>query len=136
MMFGFALSFASHAHYLLRRFLPTNVLLDAIHSRRGLKWGVPAMLLAIPYGLAAVYCSGAVQAGGSGWLSAFALLFVWNALRLVVAGPVAATQLIHVRACEARARRRPCVGTARGRAAVGDFAMPVRSPARGDVAIR
>ena len=38
----------------MRRYMPSNVLLDAIRTRRGLKWGVPAMLLAIPYLLIAV----------------------------------------------------------------------------------
>ena len=33
----------------LRRYMPTNILLDAIRARRGLRWGVLAMLLAIPY---------------------------------------------------------------------------------------
>ena len=38
-----------HTRYFLRRFMPTNILLDLIRSRRGLKWGLPAMLLALPY---------------------------------------------------------------------------------------
>lgn len=33
----------------MRRFMPTNIALDALRTRRGLKWGAPAMLLAIPY---------------------------------------------------------------------------------------
>jgi hypothetical protein len=43
--------------YYLRRYMPTNVALDAIRTRRGLKWGVPAMLLAAPYLLAASICT-------------------------------------------------------------------------------
>lgn len=38
-----------HMRDFLRRCMPTNIVLDAIRTRRGLKWGVPAMLLAIPY---------------------------------------------------------------------------------------
>ena len=38
-----------HTRAFLRRYMPTNILLDAIRTRRGLKWGVPAMLLAVPY---------------------------------------------------------------------------------------
>ncbi len=30
----------------LRRYMPTNILLDSIRTPRGLKWGVPVMLLA------------------------------------------------------------------------------------------
>ena len=28
--------------YFLRRYMPTNILLDLIRTHRGLKWGVPA----------------------------------------------------------------------------------------------
>lgn len=108
-MFGFALGVAARAHYFLRRLTPTNILLDAIHTRRGLRWGVPAMLLAVPYALAAVYCTGLVEAGGSGWLSVLALLFVWNAVKFLIAGPVTLIQLSHVRIREARARSRAAV---------------------------
>ena len=38
-----------HTRYFLRRYMPTNLLLDAVRTRRGLKWGLPAMLLAVPY---------------------------------------------------------------------------------------
>jgi hypothetical protein len=43
--------------YFLRRYMPTNILLDLIRTRRGLKWGIPAMLLAAPYLLAASVCT-------------------------------------------------------------------------------
>ncbi|WP_258075394.1 hypothetical protein [Rathayibacter sp. AY1E3] len=33
----------------MRRFMPTNIALVALRTRRGLKWGVPAMLLAVGY---------------------------------------------------------------------------------------
>jgi hypothetical protein len=37
-----------HTPYFLRRSMPTNIALDAIRTRRGLKWDVPAILLAVP----------------------------------------------------------------------------------------
>lgn len=37
-----------HTRNFLRRYMPTNRLLDVIRTRRGLKRGVSAMLLAIP----------------------------------------------------------------------------------------
>lgn len=40
---------SAHARFYLRRCMPTNIALDAIRTRRGLKWGIPAMLLAVPY---------------------------------------------------------------------------------------
>ena len=33
----------------LRRWMPTNVLLDRLRTRRGLKWGAPAMGLGVAY---------------------------------------------------------------------------------------
>ncbi|MGI9824408.1 sulfate permease [Agromyces sp. Marseille-Q5079] len=83
--------------------MPTSRLLDALHTRRGLKWGVPAMLLAVPYGLAAFVFAG--MADDDGWFSALALLCVWNACKFLIAGPATAMRLLHARAREARSRR-------------------------------
>lgn len=104
-MFGLIWSVTARTHYSLRRFMPTNILLDAIHTRRGLKWGVPAMLLAIPYALSAVTCAGLATGGGSGWLKVLALLLLWNSMKFLVAGPVTLVRLLRVRSREARARR-------------------------------
>ena len=46
-----------HTRAFLRRYMPTNILLDAIRTQRGLRWGVPAMVLAIPYLYAASICA-------------------------------------------------------------------------------
>jgi len=105
-MFALTLGLTARTYFALRRFLPTNLVLDAIHTRRGLKWGVPAMLLAIPYSFATAVCVWLMEAGGSGWLNFLALLFSWNALKFVGAGPVTLIQLQHVRAREANTRRR------------------------------
>jgi hypothetical protein len=104
-MFGIIWGITARAHFSLRRFMPTNIALDAIHKRRGLKWGVPAMLVAVPYALAAVLCAGLVEAGGSGWLNVLTVLFVWNALKFVIAGPATLLRLLAVRRREARAPR-------------------------------
>ena len=105
-MFGLVTAVTARVYYSLRRFMPTNILLDAIHTRRGFKWGVPAMLVAVPYALAAAYCVGLVEAGGSGWLNVLALLFVWNALKFLVAGPIALIRLLRERGHTALVRRR------------------------------
>lgn len=104
-MFGFIWGLTARTHYAVRRYMPTNIALDAIHRRRGLKWGVPAMLIAVPYLIAAVFCIGIVQDGGSGWLNLLALLFVWNALKFIIAGPATLVRLLTARHREARARR-------------------------------
>ena len=130
-MFGLIWAVTARTHYALRRFMPTNIVLDALHTRRGLKWGVPAMLLAIPYALAAVFCAGLVEAGGSGWLNLLTLLFVWNTLKLLLAGPVTLIRLLRVRGREAQARRRATPAVPREGAMPEDFEEPVLSSTRG-----
>lgn len=105
-MFGIIWRVTARIRYAVRGLMPTKIVLDALHPRRGLKWGVLAMLLAVPYALAAVFCVGVVEADGSGWLHVAALLFLWNALKLLVAGPMTLMLLLRVRRREATARRR------------------------------
>ena len=77
-----------HTRAFLRRYMPTNILLDAIRTRRGLKWGIPAMLLAAPYLVAASICTNLIDNGAPGWLYLVVLLCVWNALKFLWIGPV------------------------------------------------
>lgn len=42
----------------MRRFMPTNIVLDKLRARRGLKWGVPAMLFAVIHFYLAALMSG------------------------------------------------------------------------------
>ena len=89
----------------LRRYMPTNILLDAIRTRHGLKWGVPAMLLAVPYLIAASACSAWIANGGPGWANLLVLLFVWNALKFIIMGPISLMLLARVRVSERINRR-------------------------------
>ena len=73
-----------HIRYFLRRYMPTNILLDLIRTRRGLKWGIPAMFLAVPYLLAAGICTNLIASGGPGWLNLLVLLFVCYAVVVVM----------------------------------------------------
>jgi len=86
--------------------MPTNILLDTIRTRRGLKWCVPAMLLAVPYLIAASACSAWIAHGGPGWANVLVLLFVWNALKFIVMGPISLVLLARVRVIERIERRR------------------------------
>ena len=86
-----------HTRYFLRRYMPTNILLDAIRTRRGLKWGIPAMLLAIPYVLIANVCVQLIEHDAPGWLHLIVLWAIWNTLKMLWIGPVSAVLLI--RAC-------------------------------------
>lgn len=88
-MFRLLWSASGNTRYYLRRYMPTNVELDAIRTRRGLKWGVSAMLLAILYLFAASICTSLIADGGPGWLNLIVLWGVWNAMKFLIKGPVA-----------------------------------------------
>ncbi|OFS26768.1 sulfate permease [Brevibacterium sp. HMSC07C04] len=92
--------------YGVLRYAPTNLLLNAIRTRRGLKWGIPAMLLAGVYLYAAAICTTIINDGGPGWLHLMVLVFVWNAFKFLWIGPVSLIQLV-------RRRRQERVGGCR-----------------------
>ena len=94
-----------HTRAFLRRYMPTNILLNAIRTRRGLKWGVPAMLLAVPYLLAASTFTTLIADGGPGWLNFLVLLCLWNTMKFIIMGPVSLILLARIRVREAVAAR-------------------------------
>ena len=94
-----------YTRYFLRRYMPTNVLLDAIRTRRGLKWGVPAMLLAIPYLYVAHLLMVFLGDGAPGWLHVLVVLCIWNAMKFAFTGPVSGVLLLRARASEWQERR-------------------------------
>lgn len=97
---------STNIRHAMRRYLPSNVLLDAIRTRRGLKWGVPAMLLAIPYLSLADLCVRLIADGGPGWLHLVVLVCIWSALKMLWIGPVSIFLLVRSRVREYRAARR------------------------------
>ncbi|TDO92387.1 sulfate permease [Enemella evansiae] len=97
---------SAHTRYYLRRYMPSNRLLDAIRRRHNLRWGIPAMLLAVPYLLIASVCTNAIADGGPGWLHLVVLWSVWNAMKFIIMGPVSLVLLIRARTQETVARRR------------------------------
>ncbi|EPR75417.1 hypothetical protein ADILRU_2283 [Leifsonia rubra CMS 76R] len=94
-----------HLRNFMRRYMPTNILLDAIRTRRRLKLGAPAMLLAIPYLFAASTCTALIDGGASRWLYVVALVCIWNALKLIVIGPVSAVLLLQCKRSERQSMR-------------------------------
>ena len=105
-MFRLIWTLSVRTRYFLRRYMPTNILLDAIRTRRGLKWGIPAMLLAIPYLLGATICVQLIEDAGPGWLHLLVLLFIYNAMKFTVMGPVSLVLLLRARVREYGERRR------------------------------
>lgn len=95
---------------ILRRWMPTNVLLDRLRTRRGLKWGVPAMGLGVVYFLAAAVTVTLINGGWSPWLYIVFALCLWNALKFLLFGPISLLFLARARVHEHQARhnlRRP-----------------------------
>lgn len=88
----------------MRRFMPTNIVLDKLRTRSGLKWGVPAMLLAVVYFYLAALMSVLVDGGASKWLYIVMLVCIWNAFKFLIFGPVSLVTLVRVRLAERRAR--------------------------------
>ncbi|MDN5962714.1 MAG: sulfate permease, partial [Propionibacterium sp.] len=86
--------------------MPTNVLLDRLRTRRGLKWGVPAMLLGVVYLLIAATCTGLIDQGWSEWLYLAIIWALWNSLKFLLFGPWSLILLAQARTREANARRR------------------------------
>lgn len=89
----------------LQRYMPSNTLIRATHRRAGLKWGVPAMLVA---GIYLVVAAGLVQWIADGvprWLNVFVLVCLWNALKFVVNGPITVVLLVRARSEESRERK-------------------------------
>lgn len=98
---------SGHTRYFLRRYMPTNILLDLIRSRRGLKWGLPAMLLALPYLYLASLFNLLAMHRGTGWFHLLVLLSYWNVVKFIIMGPVSVALLLQIHAHEWRARRTP-----------------------------
>lgn len=88
-----------------RRLFPTNRIRDAVYTRRGLKWGVPAMLLVAPYIAAVKLLTDHIEQGGPSWLHLVVLLCAWNALKMLWLGPMSLLALARARHRE-RAQRR------------------------------
>lgn len=94
-----------HTRDFLYRYMPTNIVLGKLRTRRGLKWGVPAMLLAIPYFAVANILTILIDRGAPGWFHLLVLLFIWNAFKFLVMGPVSAVLLVRARTAERHDRR-------------------------------
>lgn len=89
----------------LRRWMPTNILLDNLRTRRGLKWGVPAMGLGLVYLLIAAATITLIDGGWSPWLYVVLALCLWNALKFLLFGPISLLLLARARIHEHRAKR-------------------------------
>lgn len=93
----------------MRRLMPTNIVLDKLRSRRGLKWGIPAMLLAVVYFYLAALMSVLVEHDASKRLYPVMVVCVWNAFKFLLYSPVSLVLLARVRVAARHAIRRASI---------------------------
>lgn len=67
---------------------PSNRLAARLRARGGLGSALTAVTAGATYLFAAAICTMLLDRGGPGWLNVLVLLFIWNAFKLVLAGPV------------------------------------------------
>lgn len=73
--------------FCLRAYAPTNIALDYLRTRRGLRWALPgALVLAPAYWVAGYAVSNLIEKGGPGWLNLLAALFAWNGIKFAALG--------------------------------------------------
>ncbi|MEI3866403.1 sulfate permease [Microbacterium sp. CCNWLW134] len=101
-MFQLLIAFVSRIYAFFQRSMPTNILIRATHTRRGLKWGVSAMLLAVVYIVIAAALAQWVAGGAPGWINLLVLLCLWNAVKFAINGPVTLVRLARVQSYERR----------------------------------
>lgn len=81
-------------HGFFQQYMPSNRLLAATRTRRGVKWGVPAMLVGVPYLAVANVCTILIDCGAPEWLHLFVLWGIWNAFKFILNGPVSLFRLV------------------------------------------
>lgn len=76
--------------------IPTNILLNALRTRRGLRWGIPTMLLSAGYFAIASWCTVMVNTGVPGGTHLIVLVCI-NAFKFLLNGPITAATFVAVR---------------------------------------
>lgn len=99
-MFQMLIAFVSHVYAFFQRTMPTHMIIRATHTRRGLKWGLPAMLLSVVYVVIGASLAQWVASGAPGWINLIVLVCLWNALKFVLNGPITLARLLQVRSIE------------------------------------
>ncbi|KKI20828.1 hypothetical protein XM48_06815 [Leucobacter sp. Ag1] len=78
----------------MARYAPGPRLISRISRRAGLKWGVPSMLVAVPYFLVANMLKSFIDDDGVVWLSLPLLWCLAMGIAFIVLGPVSLLLLI------------------------------------------
>lgn len=86
-MFALVVQFATSLRSVLA-YAPSNRLVSRLRARGGLGSALTAMTAGGAYLFAAATATVLLDRGGPGWLNVLVLLFIWNAFKLALAGPV------------------------------------------------
>ena len=87
----------------LRTYMPSNIVLDLIRTRRGLKFGVPVALVLVPSLLdVASLISMLVATGAPAWLHLLVLILLWDAMKFAAMGLLSVVLLARARLRETR----------------------------------
>lgn len=70
-----------------------------------MKWGMPAMLLAVPCLYVASFITILINDGAPRWLHLVVLLLIWDAMKFAFMGPLSLVLLLRTKATETRDRR-------------------------------
>lgn len=103
-MLRFIFTGVSCTYYFLEHYAPGPRLIFRIRRRDGLKWGMPAMLFAVPYFLVANVLKALIEGGGSAWLSLPLLWCLVMGIVFILLGPISALLLVAARYREGRTR--------------------------------
>ncbi|GAB2562189.1 hypothetical protein GCM10027033_18680 [Leucobacter ruminantium] len=102
---GFIVSGVASVVAALCRYLPRLRLIQRIvHRRDSHKWGIPAMLLAVPYFLIANIFKGILEDGGNALFSVPLLWCLVMGIAFLAVGPISLLLLAKARTREAIAR--------------------------------
>lgn len=106
-MFRLIVNLSTRVRWFLRCYAPSNIALDALRTRRGHKWGIPAALVLVPtYLFAASFTSALIERGAPGWLNIVVLVLIWNTLKFAVMAPVSVCLLVRAQLAERSLCRR------------------------------
>lgn len=102
-MFRIFWHFSAAVHGYAGRYLPTNIAIQWLRNRRGLKWVVPVALVVVPgYLFAMSLCAALAARGGPGWLNGAVILLFWNAMKFAWMAALSPLKVIQCRVSTAR----------------------------------
>lgn len=108
MIIQISFALAAYGYWFMQTLMPTNILVRAIHTRRGLKWGTLTLLLVPVYFAIAYYFKGIIDRGGPEWLYIIVGVASWDALKMFIVGPVSLGMLASAKNRERSNRRHGC----------------------------